>query len=285
MPVQFGTRILMGAVCGAALTAGAGSMLLGAIVGIAGAVAGTLGGQRVSGAHGRGLRRRSPRRPAGGRDRHRGRFRRRSGVAMNRFDAIVIGTGQAGPPLAGRLTARRHDRCRHRAQARRGHLRQHRLHAHQDSRGERPGRLHRPPRRRLRRPRRGRHPGGHAEGEGARRHRRGELSRRSRPLAPGHEGLHAHRGPCTLRSAGPRARGGRSPDRSPHLHQRGRPPVGASPAGGQRRALPDQSHDPGARPGAGAPAGRRAAATSASSSPRCTGASGRRSRSSSGCLT
>ena len=45
MPVQFGTRILMGAVCGAALTAGAGSMLLGAIVGIAGAVAGTLGGR------------------------------------------------------------------------------------------------------------------------------------------------------------------------------------------------------------------------------------------------
>ena len=44
VPVQFGTRILMGAVCGAALTAGAGSMLLGAIVGIAGAVAGTLGG-------------------------------------------------------------------------------------------------------------------------------------------------------------------------------------------------------------------------------------------------
>ena len=43
-PAPFGTRILMGAVCGAALTAGAGSMLLGAIVGIAGAVAGTLGG-------------------------------------------------------------------------------------------------------------------------------------------------------------------------------------------------------------------------------------------------
>ena len=43
-PAPFGTRILMGGVCGAALTAGAGSMLLGAIVGIAGAVAGTLGG-------------------------------------------------------------------------------------------------------------------------------------------------------------------------------------------------------------------------------------------------
>jgi uncharacterized membrane protein len=44
MPGPFGMRILMGGVCGAALTAGAGSLLLGAIVGIAGAVAGTLGG-------------------------------------------------------------------------------------------------------------------------------------------------------------------------------------------------------------------------------------------------
>jgi uncharacterized membrane protein len=45
VPVQFGTRIVMGAVCGAALTTGTGSMLLGAIVGVAGAVAGTLGGR------------------------------------------------------------------------------------------------------------------------------------------------------------------------------------------------------------------------------------------------
>ena len=44
MPVPFGTRIVMGGVCGAALTAGAGSMLFGATFGIAGAVAGTLGG-------------------------------------------------------------------------------------------------------------------------------------------------------------------------------------------------------------------------------------------------
>jgi uncharacterized membrane protein len=47
VPVQFGTRIVMGAVCGAALTAGAGSLLLGAIAGIAGAVAGTLGGRAL----------------------------------------------------------------------------------------------------------------------------------------------------------------------------------------------------------------------------------------------
>jgi uncharacterized membrane protein len=49
VPVQFGTRILMGGVCGAALTAGAGNMLLGAFVGIAGAVAGTLGGRAFRG--------------------------------------------------------------------------------------------------------------------------------------------------------------------------------------------------------------------------------------------
>ena len=57
MPIQFGTRILMGGVCGAALTAGAGSMLIGAFVGIGGAVAGTLGGRafraRMAAAFGR----------------------------------------------------------------------------------------------------------------------------------------------------------------------------------------------------------------------------------------
>jgi uncharacterized membrane protein len=44
VPVQFGTRIVMGGVCGAAIGAGAGSMLLGALAGIGGAVVGTLGG-------------------------------------------------------------------------------------------------------------------------------------------------------------------------------------------------------------------------------------------------
>jgi uncharacterized membrane protein len=49
VPVQFGTRILMGAVCGAALTARTGSLLLGAAVGMVGAVAGTLGGHALRG--------------------------------------------------------------------------------------------------------------------------------------------------------------------------------------------------------------------------------------------
>ena len=45
VPVQFGTRIAMGALCGAALTAAGGSLLSGAVVGVAGAVVGTLGGR------------------------------------------------------------------------------------------------------------------------------------------------------------------------------------------------------------------------------------------------
>jgi uncharacterized membrane protein len=45
VPVQFGTRIVVGAVCGAALTAGSGSMVAGGVVGAVGAIAGTLGGR------------------------------------------------------------------------------------------------------------------------------------------------------------------------------------------------------------------------------------------------
>ena len=47
VPVQFGTRILMGAVSGAAIGAGAGSdaLGLGIVVGIIGAIVGTLGGR------------------------------------------------------------------------------------------------------------------------------------------------------------------------------------------------------------------------------------------------
>ena len=56
--------------------------------------------------------------------------------SVNRFDAIVIGAGQAGPSLTGRLTAAGMTGCRHRAQACRGHLRQYRLHG---SRGRRRG--------------------------------------------------------------------------------------------------------------------------------------------------
>lgn len=44
VPVQFGTRILMGAVTGGAIGVAAGSLWIGAIVGAIGAIIGTLGG-------------------------------------------------------------------------------------------------------------------------------------------------------------------------------------------------------------------------------------------------
>jgi uncharacterized membrane protein len=44
VPVQFGTRLLMGALCGAALAAPAGQLALGAVAGALGAAIGTLGG-------------------------------------------------------------------------------------------------------------------------------------------------------------------------------------------------------------------------------------------------
>ena len=47
VPVQFGTRIVMGALCGATLAAPGGQLVLGAIAGAAGAVVGTLGGAAV----------------------------------------------------------------------------------------------------------------------------------------------------------------------------------------------------------------------------------------------
>ena len=62
--------------------------------------------RRGSGAHGEGLRPRSAGRLHRGRGRDRPRSRHRHGIAMNRrFDAIVIGAGQAGPPMAGRIAA------------------------------------------------------------------------------------------------------------------------------------------------------------------------------------
>jgi uncharacterized membrane protein len=47
VPVQFGTRIVMGALCGATLAAASGQHVVGAVVGAVGAVIGTLGGAAV----------------------------------------------------------------------------------------------------------------------------------------------------------------------------------------------------------------------------------------------
>ena len=53
VPVQFGTRILSGALSGAALGIVAGSLVIGAVLGAAGAVIGTLGGRAARAALGR----------------------------------------------------------------------------------------------------------------------------------------------------------------------------------------------------------------------------------------
>jgi uncharacterized membrane protein len=50
VPVQFGARILSGGLTGAAITAASGSIFVGAVSGIVGAVIGTLGGRAARGA-------------------------------------------------------------------------------------------------------------------------------------------------------------------------------------------------------------------------------------------
>ncbi|MET0499785.1 MAG: DUF4126 domain-containing protein [Steroidobacteraceae bacterium] len=47
VPVQFGTRILSGALCGAAIGITTGSLIAGTVAGAVGAVIGTLGGRAV----------------------------------------------------------------------------------------------------------------------------------------------------------------------------------------------------------------------------------------------
>ena len=47
VPVQFGTRILMGGLCGAALGASGGVLVSGLIAGVAGSIVGTLGGKAM----------------------------------------------------------------------------------------------------------------------------------------------------------------------------------------------------------------------------------------------
>jgi uncharacterized membrane protein len=56
VPVQFGTRLLVGGLCGAAIGITGGALVIGALAGIAGAIIGTLGGRafraRLAGAFG-----------------------------------------------------------------------------------------------------------------------------------------------------------------------------------------------------------------------------------------
>ncbi|MEO8523392.1 MAG: DUF4126 family protein [Caldimonas sp.] len=59
VPMQFGTRIVMGALCGAAIAAPGGQLVIGLLAGVLGAVIGTLGGAaaraRLAAAFGRDL--------------------------------------------------------------------------------------------------------------------------------------------------------------------------------------------------------------------------------------
>jgi uncharacterized membrane protein len=59
VPAQFGTRIVMGALCGAAIAAPGGQLVIGLLAGVLGAVIGTLGGAaaraRLAQAFGRDL--------------------------------------------------------------------------------------------------------------------------------------------------------------------------------------------------------------------------------------
>jgi len=47
VPIQFGTRLVMGAMCGAAIASSSGALGLGLIAGAAGAIVGTLGGRAL----------------------------------------------------------------------------------------------------------------------------------------------------------------------------------------------------------------------------------------------
>jgi uncharacterized membrane protein len=50
VPIAFGTRILSGALCGAAIGATSGSLAIGGVIGAIGAIIGTLGGRAARGA-------------------------------------------------------------------------------------------------------------------------------------------------------------------------------------------------------------------------------------------
>ena len=102
VPMQFGARLVSGAL--AAPRSEPRGSAGGLVAGIVGAVIGTLEGARSA----RGSPRHSETiipRPSSRTPRRSRCAAHRGGASMSRFDAIILGTGQAGPPLAGRLTA------------------------------------------------------------------------------------------------------------------------------------------------------------------------------------
>ena len=117
VPMQFGARIVSGAFCGAAIGAVYGSSCRGSSRASSARSIGTLGGAAFRGRLAKALRQRYARGLHRGRHRDRRRPARRGVPAMTRFDAIIIGAGQAGPSLARRLTDGGHDRRVRRAPA------------------------------------------------------------------------------------------------------------------------------------------------------------------------
>ena len=106
VPMQFGARVVSGALSGATIGVAAGSWIIGLIAGVIGAVIGTFGGAEIRSPHGEGVWARPARSIHRGRRRHHPWAHHHLGAPMNRhFDAIVIGAGQAGPPMVGRLAA------------------------------------------------------------------------------------------------------------------------------------------------------------------------------------
>ena len=110
---------------------------------------------------------------------------------VDRYDAIVIGSGQGGNPLAEALAGAGRRVAHDRAGARGRHLRERGLHADEDDGGERPDRVSRPPRVGLR---------------GARRHGDGGHGGGAAPQAPDRQAL------AERERAGPEAGGRARPD-------------------------------------------------------------------------
>ena len=193
------------------------------------------------------------------------------------FDAIVVGAGQAGPSIAERCAKEGLRTADGRAPPVRRHLRERGLHADQGLGGKRAGDPPGAARRRVRLlDRRG--AGRHGAHQGAQGQARRQVARwrRGKPAQARRRGGD-HR-PCPLRRTR-HARGGWAPhQRAEDLPRCRLARVASRPAGHRRGGDARQRLDPRTRPGARAPGRSSAAATSDSSSRRCSAASAPRSR-------
>ena len=104
VPVQFGARLVTGGLSGAAIGAGSGQLFGGLVAGVVGAVIGTLGGSAVRGQLAAAFGSDRPAALVEDAVAIGGALLIVMALPMKSFDAIIIGAGQAGPSLAGRLT-------------------------------------------------------------------------------------------------------------------------------------------------------------------------------------